>query len=494
MNISEFKAWKEVLIDRYPKYSNIILKLNLHKFSKTEKYVLDNFDTILEDLKSGLTNKEICLKNNLPLISFSKAIKKYEELYKFSIMSENTKLLNKRLSWYRSSNLPHTREYLIKNIQENPNFRTYKGIMLKEDFIEQYYESRKLKNKPIFSYDFSLLPSFIKNRHEKVELIVNEISTKTKKPIENWFTSFKELIVDGVDQSSLSGSLSRTKTNQYIDTELFRKKSIEKFGTDIYGLDEVNYVDCKTPVKILCKNCNTYYWQKPNEHLYGAGLGCPKCAMKLSAISKKISIEELYSRLDNLYGAGTFDYSKIEYINSYEKFTLIEVNTGIEYEISLNDLYIGKDPRNIKSRQSMGEYLINNWLNDRNIIFSSEVTEHIFGRNTNIVYIDFEIKYNNDVFWIEYNGLQHYRYCSFFHNNSIEEFINQVNRDSNIRGYCKDNNITIIEIPYTYYSYNSIDRILTEIIFNGKDPKYVIDYPKIIYPDCYTGERIQYGT
>ena len=49
---------------------------------------------------------------------------------------------------------------------------------------------------------------------------------------------------------------------------------------------------------------------------------------------------------------------------------------------------------------------------------------------------------------VEYNGRQHYDFVPFFHKNK-ETFYNQKYRDDMKRRLCKENNITLIEVPYT---------------------------------------------
>ena len=49
---------------------------------------------------------------------------------------------------------------------------------------------------------------------------------------------------------------------------------------------------------------------------------------------------------------------------------------------------------------------------------------------------------------IEYNGIQHYKYVPYFHKNK-EAFYNQKYRDDMKRRICKENNINLIEVPYT---------------------------------------------
>lgn len=49
---------------------------------------------------------------------------------------------------------------------------------------------------------------------------------------------------------------------------------------------------------------------------------------------------------------------------------------------------------------------------------------------------------------VEYNGKQHYDFTTFFHRN-IEASTNQKYRDELKRRMCKENNINLIEVPYT---------------------------------------------
>jgi hypothetical protein len=57
--------------------------------------------------------------------------------------------------------------------------------------------------------------------------------------------------------------------------------------------------------------------------------------------------------------------------------------------------------------------------------------------------------YNEDLqIAVEYNGLQHYKYVPYFHKNN-EAFLNQKYRDDMKRRICKDENIILIEVPYT---------------------------------------------
>lgn len=49
---------------------------------------------------------------------------------------------------------------------------------------------------------------------------------------------------------------------------------------------------------------------------------------------------------------------------------------------------------------------------------------------------------------VEFNGAQHYKYIPHFHKN-YEAFRNQQYRDELKKRMCADNNVTLIEVPYT---------------------------------------------
>jgi hypothetical protein len=67
---------------------------------------------------------------------------------------------------------------------------------------------------------------------------------------------------------------------------------------------------------------------------------------------------------------------------------------------------------------------------------------------------------------VEYNGVQHYKYVPFFHKNK-EHFLNQKYRDEMKKNMCKNNEITLIEVPYYISIENIEDFIRKECIYNG---------------------------
>lgn len=134
---------------------------------------------------------------------------------------------------------------------------------------------------------------------------------------------------------------------------------------------------------------------------------------------------------------------------------------------SLGELHISKYIR--ENLQNSGEDFLDL------LVLSSKFTG--ISEDFPYVFPDFLFQYRDDIFWIEYNGRQHYQFCSRFHKN-IEDFQHQLKRDETIRNYClsSDNNITFIEIPYIFDTYEEIENLLNKLIIE-KD--YSVDLDKI---------------
>lgn len=80
--------------------------------------------------------------------------------------------------------------------------------------------------------------------------------------------------------------------------------------------------------------------------------------------------------------------------------------------------------------------------------------------------------YNKDLqLAVEYSGKQHYEYIPYFHKNK-EAFTNQKYRDYMKRTMCKDNKITLIEVPYTVEIKDIESFLINELRNNG----YHINY------------------
>ena len=105
---------------------------------------------------------------------------------------------------------------------------------------------------------------------------------------------------------------------QALTTEDFIKRAKEIHG-DLYDYSKVEYKNGKTKVCIICKNHDKSYefYQNPNEHIQQKQ-GCPLCSG-----NKKSTTEEFIEKSNKIHGKGTYDYSKVNYINAFVKVVII---------------------------------------------------------------------------------------------------------------------------------------------------------------------------
>jgi len=97
------------------------------------------------------------------------------------------------------------------------------------------------------------------------------------------------------------------------NTDSFIKKAITIHGNK-YNYENVKYVNIDTPVTIVCK-AHGNFEQKPDYHL--AGHGCQLCAGNI-----RYTTQEWISLATKMYG-DKYDYSKVNYVNSKTKVTII---------------------------------------------------------------------------------------------------------------------------------------------------------------------------
>lgn len=97
------------------------------------------------------------------------------------------------------------------------------------------------------------------------------------------------------------------------DKDTFIKESVLIHGHK-YCYDEVEYINKRTKVKIICP-IHGEFWQIPDSHI--KGIGCPFCGG-----TKKLTTEEFIEKARKIHG-DKYDYSKVEYINTEMKVCII---------------------------------------------------------------------------------------------------------------------------------------------------------------------------
>ena len=121
--------------------------------------------------------------------------------------------------------------------------------------------------------------------------------------------------------------------------ERFIKKAKEKYG-DKYDYSRVEYIDCTTPVCIICSKHGEFY-QTPNLHL-NSRHGCPKCAIEKQLETVRPDSKERFIIKANLKYNNKFDYSKVEYVDTNTPVCIICPEHGEFWQTPYNHIHKGK--------------------------------------------------------------------------------------------------------------------------------------------------------
>lgn len=207
-----------------------------------------------------------------------------------------------------------------------------------------------------------------------------------------------------------------------------------------------------TPVKRVkekslfrCKKCGATF--ERNLYEFFKTQKCPYCEGQLHYMTKEKFEQKMKSK-------NILDYELIGEFKGIDKPTLFRHKScGFIWKcLPSSILAFHGCP---KCKLSRGETRIANWLTLNHISYS---IQHKFKNSEIPNYpFDFYLKYNDKQYCIEYQGEQHYKPVNRF--GGEQAFQNQLIRDKKKKNFCNNNNIILIEIPYT--DFQNIDSILT---------------------------------
>lgn len=361
---------------------------------------------------------------------------------------------------------------LILKYGRNQDIRYFFNMIVKEDFIEQYYISRE-NYEFVPSIDFSKLPDIIHGKYEKVTIIYLDKICGIE--IGKYETNFENLINKKIDIISLNifSGLLKTEENAQLTKDFIEEVTKHNLN---FELNEVRVSSYTNPVKIRCNKCDSSFWILPSDFL--KKLYCPKCLILKTVNEITKSFEDFvkdankvhnnqydYSLAKNIFqkrsgpkipikckNCGTIFYQtpkehlvstkpcptcRKEYFGSLRKknsgdiknrleeimgpdYLIISEINGSSKPIKIKELssniIFSRVPRRIfeggpiRPKVYPGEKLTSDWLKLKNISFKKgvKIVDKIEGRTKNIVIIDFIANFNNIEFWIEVNGQQHY--------------------------------------------------------------------------------------
>jgi len=200
--------------------------------------------------------------------------------------------------------------------------------------------------------------------------------------------------------------------------------------------------------------CPTHGINETKVYTLILGHGCPKCQYDNFRLDKDYVFEAFKT-------CGVTLLNKDNYIDTTTKnLKAICPECGEIFLTSYNSFIsvkIHRCPKCSKS-ESIGEYIIKNFLENNNIKFIREFTFKDC-KDKKVLPFDFYLPTYNLI--IEFDGEQHYKCKYYFGAKNPEELFNKQKKHDKIKtDYCIVNNINILRIPY--WEINNIEKIIEE--------------------------------
>lgn len=305
-----------------------------------------------------------------------------------------------------------------------------------------------------------------------------------------------------------------------MNIEKYIKRAHELHG-DKYDYTKFKATKVTEKGAIICPIHGTFY-QSMHVHLKGNGHGCPLCAKEKSKKARSLTSEEFIKRSQETHGE-TYDYSKVNYVNSSTKVCIICPEHGEFWQFPSSHLqgygcpkcggvfhyttqqwvdkankihnnrydyskvnYVNSKtkvciicPEHGEFWQTPNDHLLNHGcpmcrqsmlenymainLTNNNITFEREKTfEWLIHKDK--LYIDFYLPDYNIA--IECQGIQHFKPVHAF--GGAKAFHECQKRDLVKKELCEKNNVKLfyfsnVNINYPYDVYNDINKLIEDI-------------------------------
>ena len=219
----------------------------------------------------------------------------------------------------------------------------------------------------------------------------------------------------------------------------FIKKAKAVHGNK-YDYSEVEYKNNSTKVKILCKKCNNYFYQRPNNHLNS--VYCCSCEVN----NRKETVTDFIKKAKTIHGE-KYDYNLVNYSNRQNKIDIKCLKCGKVFSQSPIKHLLGSGcPHCNKSK---GENKIQRWLNSHAIDYNFQ---HRFRDCRNKLLLPFDFYLPGYNLCIEFQGQQHYKPVVFSKNLNKKDLVKNLKHiqenDRIKKNYCKNKGINFLEIRY----------------------------------------------
>lgn len=228
---------------------------------------------------------------------------------------------------------------------------------------------------------------------------------------------------------------------------LVRQNLIGRIFDKLTIIDYSEELDGKGQPRLVCQcECGNIVTRSVSS-LYAKKISsCDSCRERkgnFAGISEKEEKQRVGQRFGKLIVIKATDK---RYQNG-EKYYLCQCDCGNTTLARWSSLISGRK-NSCGCLKSKGELKIENILKENNYFFKEQYSfDNLISRKGRKLKFDFAIFEENKLkCLIEYQGEQHYRKESRFYDEEAQE------RDSLKRKYCFENNINLIEIPYTDYN------------------------------------------
>jgi polyhydroxyalkanoate synthesis regulator phasin len=174
------------------------------------------------------------------------------------------------------------------------------------------------------------------------------------------------------------------------------KKAKNKHG-DLYDYSLVKFNNTDEKVDIICKKHGVF-----KQHIFNhiKGRGCPHCNIE----RLKSPVDDVIKKFKNAHG-DTYDYSKMEYVNTNTKIKIICKKHGI-FEQNPAKHIAGQGCPDCKL--SHGEGKVKKFLKENNIKFKPQKTFDGCVNPISNIKLKFDFYLNDFNMCIEYDGEQHF--------------------------------------------------------------------------------------
>ncbi len=234
------------------------------------------------------------------------------------------------------------------------------------------------------------------------------------------------------------------------DVKWFLKRAKEVHG-DKYDYSLVkDFTTTHTKFEFICPK-HGIFEQTGYSHLQG--YGCKKCADEYQSKVKRKETKSFSQEAKKVHG-NKYDYSLVEYINSYTKVKIICPKHGIFEQTPNSHLQGSGCPFcTFKNQTKIAEI-----LKEKKINF---ITEYKFIDLKDKYFLKFDYYLPDLNLLVEYDGVQHYVFPNYFHK-TYHDFLVQKHHDWMKRKYAKKHGIKLQRVLYYESIKDKIEEILKE--------------------------------